>query len=110
MSKKNQKISSNCVFTRNYDESEKNYKELINKYTTLDPTLPRVTNIKCPNDECITNTQPKHNKEVVYIKYDQQKMKFIYICCFCKIAWKNNGTGTDEDNIERINYLQEGSE
>ena len=27
-----------------------NYKDVINKYTKLDPTLPRITNIDCPNE------------------------------------------------------------
>lgn len=32
--------------------------------------------------------QPK--KEVLYIKYDNVNMKYLYICCVCNSSWKNN--------------------
>ena len=59
----------------------------INKYTKLDPTLPRVKNILCPNDKCDTNT---HNKprEIIYIRYDDINMKYIYLCSACDTVWK----------------------
>ena len=61
----------------------------INKYTKLDPTLPRVNNIKCPNSECITNKDGKM-PEIIYIRYDEKNIKFIYLCSDCDTTWKIN--------------------
>ena len=59
----------------------------INKYTKLDPTLPRIKHILCPNKECDTNT---HNKprEIIYIRYDDTNMKYVYLCSTCDTVWK----------------------
>jgi DNA-directed RNA polymerase subunit M/transcription elongation factor TFIIS len=37
-------------------KSEQEFSHIINKYTKLDPTLPRVNKILCPNVDCKTNT------------------------------------------------------
>ena len=37
-------------------KSKQEFTHIINKFTKLDPTLPRVSNILCPNTECSTNT------------------------------------------------------
>ena len=111
----------------------------------MDPTLPRLRNKVCVNEECVTHnknlwkvdgltlqevagllgvstetiqvvktwsdrewllqrhsdeTNPptfpiSHNSitsftgEVVYIKYDSENMKFMYVCTVCNRAWKN---------------------
>jgi DNA-directed RNA polymerase subunit M/transcription elongation factor TFIIS len=52
------------------------------KYILHDPTLPRVKNIKCTNPECTA----KEN-EVIYIKYDQKEMKYLYHCVHCRHFW-----------------------
>ena len=59
----------------------------INKYTKLDPTLPRIKNILCPNKECETNTKGK-SREIIYIRYDDINMKYIYLCATCNCVWK----------------------
>lgn len=68
-------------------KSEQEFGHIINKYTKLDPTLPRVTNILCPNQECITNKDDKP-REIIYIRYDDTNMKYVYLCCSCDTAWK----------------------
>jgi DNA-directed RNA polymerase subunit M/transcription elongation factor TFIIS len=72
---------------------KKNNEQLtfINKYTKLDPTLPRIKNILCPNKDCDTNT---HNKprEIIYIRYDDINMKYIYLCSTCDTVWKIENT------------------
>jgi len=68
-------------------KTEQSFNHIINKYTKLDPTLPRINNILCPNTECTTNT--KHEpKEILYIRYDNANMKYIYICSTCDNVWK----------------------
>lgn len=61
------------------------YMQYINKNIIHDPTLPRVTNIVCPNKDCKKkSSQPN---EVIYIKYDFAKMKYLYVCCHCEHFW-----------------------
>jgi DNA-directed RNA polymerase subunit M/transcription elongation factor TFIIS len=70
----------------------KNYSQVINKYTKLDPTLPRINTVKCPNVKCATNNNEgkdddkKH--EVIYLRYDDIKLKYIYLCPTCDHIWK----------------------
>ena len=68
-------------------KSEQEFSHIINKYTKLDPTLPRVNKILCPNPECETNTKDEH-REIIYIRYDDQNMKYVYLCSTCDTVWK----------------------
>ncbi len=70
-------------------KSEQSFNHIINKYTKYDPTLPRINNIKCPNSECITNTEKKE-REIIYIRYDDVNMKYVYLCCDCDTLWRIN--------------------
>jgi DNA-directed RNA polymerase subunit M/transcription elongation factor TFIIS len=98
-------------------KSDKNhYAHAVNKYTKLDPTLPRISTILCPNMECPCNRN--HNptqyadraaivgtsaeeeatssdanaddavpREVIYLRYDDINMKYIYLCAVCNTIW-----------------------
>lgn len=68
-------------------KSEQEFSHIINKYTKLDPTLPRVSNILCPNEDCPTNKDDKH-REIIYIRYDDSNMKYVYLCSTCDTVWK----------------------
>jgi DNA-directed RNA polymerase subunit M/transcription elongation factor TFIIS len=68
-------------------KSEQEFSHIINKYTKLDPTLPRVSNILCPNSECSTNTHHTA-REIIYIRYDDRNMKYVYLCSTCDTVWK----------------------
>jgi aspartate carbamoyltransferase regulatory subunit len=68
-------------------KSEQEFSHIINKYTKLDPTLPRVNKILCPNSECLTNKEDKP-REIIYIRYDEQNMKYVYLCSTCDTVWK----------------------
>ena len=67
-----------------------NMSHIINKYTKLDPTIPRISNIQCPNVECPTNKDDKHKAEILYIRYDEDNLKYIYMCSTCDTTWKTN--------------------
>lgn len=69
-------------------KSEQEFSHIINKYTKLDPTLPRVSNILCPNADCATNTKEHDHREIIYIRYDDQNMKYVYLCSTCDTVWK----------------------
>ena len=62
-----------------------------NKYINFDNTLPVIENnqnIKCPNEDCECNKDAE--SKITYIKYDEDNMKYIYICKMCGQKWKNN--------------------
>jgi DNA-directed RNA polymerase subunit M/transcription elongation factor TFIIS len=68
-------------------KSEQEFSHIINKYTKLDPTLPRKNNILCPNADCATNIEDKP-REIIYIRYDDINMKYVYLCSTCDTVWK----------------------
>ena len=43
---------NNLFVSKTEINTQMNYKDVINKYTKLDPTLPRITTIDCPNEGC----------------------------------------------------------
>jgi DNA-directed RNA polymerase subunit M/transcription elongation factor TFIIS len=68
-------------------KGEQKFAHIINKYTKLDPTLPRINKILCPNVDCKTNTEDE-TREIIYIRYDDVNMKYIYLCSTCDFVWK----------------------
>tara|TARA_B100000073_G_scaffold342156_1_gene344778 strand:- start:600 stop:965 length:366 start_codon:yes stop_codon:yes gene_type:complete len=79
-----------CIYNNEY---EINLSETINQnqYLEHDITLPSIhnnQNIQCPNSECIS-VKEKKPSDVMYIKYEQESMKYIYICKYCKQSWTN---------------------
>ncbi len=80
-----------CVSKTQIKKSEQSFNHIINKYTKLDPTLPRINNILCPNNDCPTNKDGK-DREIIYIRYDDVNMKYVYLCCDCDTVWKINET------------------
>jgi DNA-directed RNA polymerase subunit M/transcription elongation factor TFIIS len=75
------------VSTVQLKKSEQEFSHIINKYTKLDPTLPRVSNILCPNADCLTNKEDVP-REIIYIRYDDKNMKYVYLCSSCDTVWK----------------------
>lgn len=83
---------NNLYVSKQDTSSSMNYKNSINKYTKLDPTLPRIFNIDCPNPNCLCNKsegkeESKVDKEIIYIRYDDKNMKFVYLCAVCDKVW-----------------------
>ena len=134
-----------CVSEYQTQSSDMKLKNMINKYTKYDPTLPRANNILCPNTQCtnhtrsvdlsqssntqsstpITRTVSKVNKgsllpiggaiattitsntesmpiheetvilksrdsDIIYIRYDDENMKYAWICSKCDYTWTND--------------------
>lgn len=80
--------SNICVITENILSKDKNIISDINKYTKLDPTLPRSKNIKCPVQDCPSNNGK--DSEIIYYRYDNVNMQYIYICSLCDKVWKTS--------------------
>ena len=80
-----------CVSKTQIKKNEQTFNHIINKYTKLDPTLPRINNILCPNQDCLTNTK-NESREIIYIRYDDTNMKYIYLCSTCDTVWQMSDT------------------
>ena len=87
-----------CVMRTQLRKGGQKFNHIINRYTKLDPTLPRIYNMKCPRLECKTNEQATSSKEetsekgpketeIIYMRYDDDKMKYLYICAECDHVW-----------------------
>jgi len=82
-------VDNVCVSSIQLKKSERSFNHIINKYTKLDPTLPRISNILCPNSDCSTNTNDTP-REIIYIRYDDTNMKYINLCSTCDTVWNTN--------------------
>jgi len=82
----------NCIFKERINNTTQNTKNIINKYTVLDNTLPRTNSIKCPNDECGSNKPDfdTSEREIIYIRYDNRNLKYVYLCSHCNSDWTIN--------------------
>ena len=61
----------------------------INRFTKLDPTLPRIHKMVCPNEHCRTNTSDE-SPEIILIRYDNTNLKYLYLCSICDYSWKTD--------------------
>ena len=108
----------NIVVSQTSLKTRSSHANMVNKYTKLDPTLPRISTIQCPNTECPCNRN--HNptqfadrativgnqeeevagqaqagqadadtvpREVIYLRYDDIQLKYIYLCAVCNTIW-----------------------
>jgi len=79
-----------CVSKIQYKKNEQKYNHIINKYTKLDPTLPRTNMIKCPNVNCVSNKNEGGTKEIIYLRYDDTNLLYIYLCGECDTVWNTD--------------------
>jgi len=82
-----------CVLKTQLKKGEQKFSHIVNEYTKYDPTLPRVYNMKCPNAACSTNEMGQEKNgpcEVIYVRYDDANMKYLYVCSTCETAWKTD--------------------
>ena len=87
----NKELAGNniCVSKTTVNHTEENYSSSINEYTKYDPTLPRTNMIKCPNAKCGSNEEGGV-RDVLYNRYDDTNMKYIYMCAVCDTTWKTS--------------------
>ena len=86
-----------CVLNSEIKKENPHFNQIVNKYTKFDPTLPRIFNLPCPNKDCLktsietTAYDEKQKKElsheVLYIRYNDNDMKYLYMCCKCDHVW-----------------------
>jgi hypothetical protein len=68
------------------ERTSEGYKILLNEFTRQDPTLPHLKT-KCPRDDCKSNGGGAE-KDVIYINYDSENLKYLYICNVCGEYWR----------------------
>ena len=84
-------VDNICVSRTQVKRSEQKYSHIINEYTKQDPTLPRINTIKCPKIDCPSNVEEdKVSRDVLFIRYDDINMKYIYMCSKCDTIWKTD--------------------
>ena len=82
-----------CVLDTQIKKENPHFDQIVNKYTKFDPTLPRIFNLPCPNKNCCINENTNQVKEdvisneVLYIRYNDNDMKYLYMCCKCDHVW-----------------------
>lgn len=80
-----------CIMKENIGKNETKYNIKVNEYTKLDRTLPRINYIKCPKEDCESNDESNFDvtkREILYIRYDNINMKYLYLCSHCNFSWK----------------------
>ncbi len=83
--------NNNIIYEYNINQSsEIKLANAVNQYTKHDPTLPRTSNIPCPNKDCPCNKDSSITPEILYIKYDDDNINFMYLCYHCETTWHNN--------------------
>tara|TARA_Y100000591_G_C21389525_1_gene477511 strand:- start:53 stop:418 length:366 start_codon:yes stop_codon:yes gene_type:complete len=80
-------LGKKYLIKTNIQKQSSSYNHIINQYTHLDCTLPRINHIKCPS--CNSEKEGSEG-EVIFIRYDDINLKYIYLCCNsdCKNIWK----------------------
>lgn len=86
------------VMSTAIENKDFNFSHIVNEYTKHDPTLPRIHTMACPNAECTYNktekerekdrvTKKEVNPEIIYIRYDDSHLKYLYLCTECDYVW-----------------------
>jgi DNA-directed RNA polymerase subunit M/transcription elongation factor TFIIS len=84
--KTNDDTTTNYILSdTNYNN---NYEYIHNPFLKYDPTLPRTTIIKCPNPDCQSNLNKDTKNEVIFVRYNDADLKYMYVCTSCDIFWK----------------------
>ena len=79
-------------------DGQADYKQYMTKDLKFDPTLPRVRHIKCANSMCPSTDA---DREIIYLKYDPVRLKFLYFCVTCESFWTTDGS-TDKAPVEAV--------
>jgi DNA-directed RNA polymerase subunit M/transcription elongation factor TFIIS len=97
------------VLRTDYKKTEQQFSHMINRYIKYDNTLPRINNVKCPNESCkkhesgesssassasatasSSSASATNTSNIIYLRYDDNNMKYLYICEDCDTTWKTD--------------------
>lgn len=81
-----------CVLQTDFTKKSDMFRHILNPYVKEDPTLPRIYGtMKCPNAACVCNQAEvagRPESEIIYMRYDNENMKYLYLCVHCDFSWK----------------------
>lgn len=78
-----------CVLQTDFTKKNEMFRHILNPYVKDDPTLPRIYGtMKCPNVSCVCNLDKDVESEIIYMRYDNENMKYLYLCVHCDTSWK----------------------
>lgn len=77
------------ILTTEFKKVKQSFHNYINEYTIYDPTLPHVSHIPCPNENCPSYIEEEKPNDVIYIRYNTTDMKYVYMCVYCRHIWQN---------------------
>jgi hypothetical protein len=81
------KIFDPCMYRSNYSSNHPlYYSTVVNQYTFDDPTLPCMSDSPCVNETCTSNTKDI-DPDILYVRYNDQDLKFLYLCRHCRQCW-----------------------
>ena len=89
---KKRSLAGGCILETSFSMENQKIRHMVNAYTKYDVTLPRLSHhhLLCPNGACVTNDSSAQKvPEIISIRYDKQKLKYLYICADCDALWKN---------------------
>ena len=66
---------------------DKTARLVLNPYLKNDPTLNHLSNIQCPNNECISQSK-SIKSDVVAVKINEKNLIWMYQCVHCDTTWK----------------------
>lgn len=78
------------VSKTNVTKQNSSNQNIINQYTKLDPTIPRIHTISCMNKSCSSNTDENVVQDILYVRYDTDELKYMYMCTICNSQWSNS--------------------
>lgn len=88
-----------CMYRSNYSSNHPLYYEnVVNQYTFDDPTLPVLSDGQCMNPKCVCNTDASVDPEILYVRYNDQDLKFLYLCRHCRQCWHHAEVGGQRTN------------
>lgn len=70
---------------------------VMNPYLKYDPTLEHLTNVTCPNTECVTHTDKSIELDVVPVEIDSKKLLWMYQCAHCNQTWTQSSRMVDKN-------------
>ena len=61
-------------------------------------TLPVLSDGHCMNPKCVCNTDASVDPEIMYVRYNDQDLKFLYLCRHCRQCWHHVDVGGQRTN------------
>ena len=79
--------SENPMVYEHILKEDKTARLVLNPYLKNDPTLNHLSNIECPNKECVSQAK-NVQADVVAVKINEKNLVWMYQCVHCDTTWK----------------------